>query len=93
MFPYKLENYKEFYTAKFAFVVTPIGPFWRGDIHNSACNTLREKGYYVYSKFFQHHSNKDSILFNKKFKAFEGQNIFTIERNTKVQIESARSLL
>ncbi len=72
LFPFSAENYEEFYTAKFAFVVTPIGAFWRGDIHKNICNTLREKGYYIYSKFFQHHSNKDSILFNKKFKAFEG---------------------
>ena len=72
LFPFSAENYEEFYTAKFAFVVTPIGAFWRDGIHNSACNALKEKGYCVYSKFFQHHSNKDSILFNKKFKALEG---------------------
>ena len=77
-FPFTSENYECFYTRKLAFVVTPINAFWRDDIHNNVCSTLKEKGYYIYSKFFPHHSNKDSILFSKKFKAFEG-NIVSIQ--------------
>ncbi len=71
LFPFSAENYKDFYTAKFAFVSTPIRSFWRNyDMYNNVCNTLKEKGYYIYSKFFQ--TNKDSIMFSKKFKSFEG---------------------
>jgi hypothetical protein len=73
-FPFTSENYEEFYTAKFAFIVTPINAFWDRDytFYSTICGALKEKGYYVYSKFFQYHSTKDSILFSKKFKAFEG---------------------
>jgi hypothetical protein len=72
LFPFSAENYEEFYTAKIAFVSTPIRSFWINDMYNNVCNTLKEKGYYVYSKFFQYYSIKDSILFSKKFKTFKG---------------------
>jgi hypothetical protein len=79
VFPFTLDNYEEYYSSKFAFVVTPINSFWKGDnIYKNVCNSLKEKGYYIYSKFFQYHSNKDSIFVNKKFKAFEG-NIIVVQ--------------
>lgn len=73
-FPFTSNNYEDYYSKKLAFVVTPIGAFWNGDytFYSNICDTLKEKGYYVYSKFFQYQSTKDSILFSKKFKAFEG---------------------
>jgi hypothetical protein len=79
-FPFSYKNYQEFYTAKFAFVATPINRFWNMDytFYSSICGSLKDKGYYVYSRFFQYHSNKDSILFSKKFKTFEG-NLAVVE--------------
>lgn len=77
--PFTALDYESFYDARFAFVLTPILYYpWGADYqsradeyHKLVCNCLKEKGYYIFTKFYRY-ANVDSIFVNKLYKYLEG---------------------
>jgi hypothetical protein len=81
--PFTSADYKSFYDAKFAFVITPILNYvWGQDTlgnnyyHTLICNYLKQQGYTIFTKCCQNY-NSDSIFINKIYKYLEA-NIVTV---------------
>lgn len=72
-FPFTHTDYESFYDAKFAFVFCPVLKYiWGNDDHYHTLITdyLKEKGYYIYTKFFRT-PHTDSIFYSSLYKYLE----------------------
>ena len=74
-FPFTYTDYESFYNTKIAFVLSPtLSNSWGSHkinnyYHTLITNYLEEKGYYIFTKFFQR-PNTDSIFYSSKYKYF-----------------------
>jgi hypothetical protein len=86
-FPFTSTDYEAFYNAKFAFVTTPIlnyvwGVYDDNDHrHTLITEYLKQKGYYIYTQFFQH-PNTYSIFYSSLYKYLEA-NIVVVQPSIK----------
>ena len=84
-FPFTYTDYESFYNTKIAFVLSPtLSNSWGSHkinnyYHTLITNYLEEKGYYIFTKFFQR-PNTDSIFYSSKYKYFEGD-IVVVQSN------------
>jgi hypothetical protein len=72
-FPFTHTDYESFYDAKFAFVFCPVLKYAWGNndhYHTLITDYLKEKGYYIYTKFFRN-PHTDSIFYSSLYKNLE----------------------